>query len=105
MLIREVRIDSYFSLPTDLAAEMGSWPEFVSGTEYTTTLRSEGELVETSLQEDEGSHFVRVRGSGHGNLFFKVLGITLYALAGHSDDVWPRVMRWDSELAASNGGT
>ena len=97
MVQREVLIDSYFSLPTDLAAEMASWPEFVSGTEYNATLRSEGELVETSIGDDEGRPFVSVRGSGSGDLFYKVLGLTLYALAGNSDDVWPRVTQWNSK--------
>lgn len=104
MLKREVYMDSHFSLPTDLAAEMKSWPEFVSGSEYTTSLQSGEERVATSLAYDEGRPFVLVRGSGNGVLFFKVLGMALYALAGSSDDVWPRVKRWDSELAASSNG-
>ena len=37
---RAVNIDSYFSLPTDLAAEMRSWEEFVTGSEYNVTLHS-----------------------------------------------------------------
>ena len=90
---RTVSIDSYFSLPTDLAQEMRSWPEFVDGNGYVTRLRSESEEVGTSLEEEGGRRLVYVRGTGEGPLFYRVLGCTLYALAGHSDDVWPRVMR------------
>jgi hypothetical protein len=95
MTSRSVYIDSYFSLPTDLATEMAGWPEFVSGHEYQTILRTATEEVKTSLESDEGRPFVLVKGTGDGPLFFKVLGLSLYALAGHSDDVWPRVMRWE----------
>jgi hypothetical protein len=93
----EVRIDSYFSLPTDLASEMQAWPEFVEGKEYAVTLRTATEEVSTSLEHDEGQPYVFVRGTGEGQLFYRALGLTLYALAGHSDDVWPRVTRWSSE--------
>jgi hypothetical protein len=92
---REVRVDSYFSLPTDLAAEMRSWSEFVCGEEYAVTLKSQSESVSTSLEHDEGQPFVVVRG-GEGPLFFRALGAVVYAMAGNSDDVWPRVMRWRS---------
>jgi len=91
---RSVYIDSYFSIPTDLAAEMRSWAEFVAGNGYEVSLRSDTEEVNTSLEHDEGRPFVLVNGEGDGSLFHRVLGLTVYALAGHSDDVWPRVMRW-----------
>ncbi len=98
---RAVYIDSYFSLPTDLAAEMSGWAEFVSGHEYQVLLQTTAEEVKTSMEYDEGRPFVLVKGTGDGPLFFRVLGLSLYALAGHSDDVWPRVMRWD-ELENEN---
>lgn len=94
---RSVYIDSYFSIPTDLAAEMQAWDEFVAGSEYNVELRSEAEEVTTSLEHDEGRPFVLVDGKGDGPLFYRVLGLALWALAGHSDDVWPRVMRWQPE--------
>jgi hypothetical protein len=97
MTKRAVYIDSYFSLPTDLAAEMREWPEFRSGDGYHTVLQTDTEVVSTSLEDDDGTPFVLVRGTGDGQLFFRVLGVSLYALAGHSDDVWPRVMRWSDE--------
>jgi len=90
---RAVRIESYFSIPTDLAAEMRSWPEFVAGDGYEVSLRSDAEEVSISLEHDEGHPFVQVSGEGEGPLFHRVLGLTVYALAGHSDEVWPRVMR------------
>jgi hypothetical protein len=94
---RTVSIDSYFSLPTNLAAEMRGWPEFVDGDGYTTKLKSEFEEVTTSLEEEDGGRLVYVRGMGEGTLFYRVLGCTLYSLACHSDDVWPRVMRWSGD--------
>ena len=75
---------------------MQAWQEFVSGEGYSTSLKSSNECVTTSMEQDEGRPFVLVKGSGEGTLFFRVLGATLYALAGHSDDVWPRLMRWES---------
>jgi hypothetical protein len=99
MIKRAVYIDSYFSLPTDLAAEMRAWPEFISGDGYRAQLRTATEEVSTSLEHDEGRPYVLVQGTGDGPLFFRVLGLSLYALAGHSDDVWPRVMRWEGDSA------
>ncbi|MDR3479895.1 MAG: hypothetical protein P4L91_04200 [Burkholderiaceae bacterium] len=91
---REVRIDSYFSLETDLAAEMQSWPEFVNGEGYNVTLKSDTEEVSTTLEHNEDQPIVVVRGRGDGQLFNSVLGATLFAMAGNSDDLWTRVMRW-----------
>jgi hypothetical protein len=99
---RAVYIDSYFSLPTDLAAEMSTWSEFISGHEYQALLRTPTEEVNTSLESDEGHPFVLVKGTGDGPLFFRVLGLSLYALAGHSDDVWPRVMRWEGSASEND---
>jgi hypothetical protein len=36
---KELRIQSYFSLPTDLAAEIRDGPEFVGGSGYDVDLR------------------------------------------------------------------
>jgi hypothetical protein len=85
---KDMRIDSYFSLPTDLAAEMASWSEFVSGHEYNVDLRSTDESVAVRLEQDDGRSFVRVRGQGEGPLFHRVLGKVAHALSVHSDDVW-----------------
>jgi len=85
---RDVRLDSYFSQPTNLAAELSAMPEFVSGQEYEADLRSQGEVVSVRLQQDEGTPFVRIRGVGEGPLFHRVLGAVIHALSAHSDDVW-----------------
>ena len=89
---RDVRLDSYFSLSTDLAAELSSLAAFVSGHEYEVDLRSTDEVVLVRLEEDEGTRFVRVRGNGDGPLFHQVLGKVIHALSAHSDDVW--LTRW-----------
>ena len=93
--MREVRIDSYFSVPTDLAAEMRSWPEFVGGTGYDVELASGQERVKVELvgATADDCQYVRVCGDSHGRLFVLVLGCVAYALASHSDSV--QLMRWE----------
>jgi len=86
MTKRAVQIVSYFSLPTDLAAEMRTWPEFVSGDGYNVRLASQTESVEVELIGREERH-VAVRGSGPGELFDRVLGRVVHALAAHSDNL------------------
>ena len=95
MTNRDVRLDSYFSLPTDLAGELGNWPEFVSGHEYNVDLQDGEESVSVRLERDADQSFVRVRGSGTGPLFHKVLGTVIHALSAHSDDVW--LTRWSDD--------
>ena len=92
---RDVRLDSYFSLPTNLATELGTWPEFVSGHEYNADLRDDNELISVRLEHDEGRPFVRIRGTGEGHLFHRVLGAVIHALSAHSDDVW--LTRWSDD--------
>jgi hypothetical protein len=86
---REVHIFSYFSLPTDLAAEMRGWPEFVAGQDYSVELKnpSSGESVSVRYIEEGEERYVSVAGSGNGSLFDKVLGCVIYTLAGHSDNL------------------
>jgi hypothetical protein len=83
---RELHIVSYFSFPTDLAAEMRSWSEFVSGDGYNVRLASATESVEVEFIEGE-LPYVAVRGSGLGELFDRVLGRVIHALAAHSDNL------------------
>ncbi len=84
---REVHIISYFSLPTDLAAETQTWPEFVSGEGYQVELKSDdGETVSMSLVEGEVD-YLRVRGVGSGLLFDRALGRAVHVLANSSDNV------------------
>jgi hypothetical protein len=92
MINRFVRINSYFSLPTDLAAEFDSWPEFIGGQEYDVELRSQDEHVLIRLENEEGMPFLSIRGFGTGPLFHYVLGTAIHALSAHSDDVM--LSRW-----------
>jgi hypothetical protein len=86
---REVHIISYFSLPTDLAAEMRDWPEFVAGEDYSVDLRcpTVGETVAVRFVEEGQDQYVSVIGSGPGALFDRVLGRVVYALAAHSNNL------------------
>ena len=89
-MTREIHIQSYFSLPTDLAAQLGAWPEFVAGEGYTAHLNDErsGEVVDVTLVEGPGEPpFVTVKSSNAGPLFDRVLGRVVYALSEHSDDL------------------
>jgi hypothetical protein len=86
-----VDIVSYFSLPTDLAAALSSWPEYRDGHEYDVTLCSNdgSEEVTTRFLRDEenGAPYVRVTSSLGGVLFERVLGRVVFEMAAHSDDV------------------
>jgi hypothetical protein len=88
MAQREVHILSYFSLPTDLAAAMKSWPEYIRGKGYEVELRSDRGIVQVELRESEDERaFVAVTGPGDDPLFEKVLGSVVYELAAHSDNL------------------
>jgi hypothetical protein len=95
----QVRIDSYFSLPTDLAADMRNWPEFVGGVDYDVEFESEDErvIVRFVPADDDDRAYVRVRGEYGGRLFLTVLGYVSYAMAGNSDEI--EVMRWEGSDA------
>lgn len=90
------RIDSYFSLPTDLAATMRAWPEFTGGEGYGVDLEGNGERVSVRLVPASGDdcQHVLVQGVPVGRLFHAVLGQVAYALAAHSDNV--TVCRWSA---------
>jgi hypothetical protein len=90
------RIDSYFSLPTDLAAIMRDWPEFTRGEGYLVDLEGHSERVSVRLvpaSDDDCQHVV-VQGDPEGRLFHAVLGRVAYALAANSDNV--TVCRWSA---------
>ena len=95
---RILRVDSYFSLPTDLAAEFRPWREFVDGAGYAAELKGSEERVSVSLRPatDEDSAHVLVAGEGRGDLFDRVLGRVVFALSAHSDSVW--VSRWSFDI-------
>ena len=87
----EVHIISYFSLETDLAIEMRSWPEFKSGSGYAVELATpdQREVVSVKLVDrtDDESAYVRVTATAPGPLFDRVLGRVTYTLAAHSDNL------------------
>lgn len=93
-MTRIARIDSYFSLPTDLAAALSGFPEFVSGEGYRAELHSPREQVSVTYHpaQDEDAAHVLVAGRGEGVLFLVVLGCAVHALSEHSDSV--SVSRW-----------
>jgi hypothetical protein len=89
-MTREIHIQSYFSLPTDLAGQLGAWPEFVAGEGYTAHLKDpeSGEVVAVALVEaNDERPFVAVKSTKAGPLFDRVLGRVVYALSEHSDDL------------------
>jgi hypothetical protein len=84
---RGVRIWSYFSLATDLAAEMRDWPEFVTGKDYDVELRdsSSGDAVSVRYVEETQDAEILVTGTGNGPLFDRVVGRVVHALSAHTD--------------------
>jgi hypothetical protein len=88
-MTREIHIRGYFSLPTDLAAQLCDWPEYVEGKDYDVEMKSieSGETVTVRFTEDEDGRYVAVSGLGVGLLFDKVLGRVIYALSAHSDSL------------------
>jgi hypothetical protein len=86
--MKKVRIESYFSLPTDLAAEFRAWPEFVAGEGYNVELRGAGgRSVFIRYSETDEVPELTVESSDEGGLFERILGHAVYALAAHSDTV------------------
>ena len=87
----EVHITSYFSIETDLAGQMRSWPEFRSGAGYAVELVSQdgSDAVSVSLVEEGAGEpaYVRVCSAAPSELFERVLGCVSYALAAHSDNL------------------
>lgn len=94
----QVQVGSYFSIETDLANEMRAWPEFRSGKGYEVELRTldgrQSVSVSLVLDEEEGGvpDYVLVTGTASCDLFDRVLGRVIHALAAHSDHLM--VHRW-----------
>ncbi len=85
---REEHILSYFSLPTDLAASLRSWPEFQDGQDYSADLSDSRETVTVRLIEPtDESPYVSITGQGSGRLFDQVLGFVIHSLASDSDNL------------------
>ena len=86
-MAKELCIQSYFSLPTDLAAEMRDWPEFAGGSDYDVDLRwpATGESVRVRYVDGNRGAFVAITSEGSGSLFDRVAGRVIYALSEHTD--------------------
>jgi hypothetical protein len=84
---RKLRIWSYFSVRTDLAAEMRDWSEFVTGKDYDVDLRSPttDEVVSVRFVDKDQESEVLITGTGSGLLFDRAAGHAIHALAAHSD--------------------
>jgi hypothetical protein len=101
-----LHIRTYDSIPTDLAGEMRSWREFVSGESHTVHLRDErnGEEVSVCMCDtSDDLPTVIVEGSFQGPLLDRVLGRTIQALSEHSDNLMVCDMTIAEPTAAPNG--
>lgn len=85
--MKRIKILSYFSLSTDLAEQMRGWAEFVAGDGYSVDLKdtASGEAVTVRYVEADEDPYVLVETSNAGELFDRVLGRVVSALAAHSD--------------------
>jgi uncharacterized protein YkuJ len=87
-MTKKIIIRSYFSIPTDLAAEMRDWVEFVDGENYSVNLETNaGEIVSVRYVEENEDCFVTVISENADELFDRVVGRTIYALSKHSDNL------------------
>jgi hypothetical protein len=94
-------------MPTDLAAEMRHWPEFVSGDGYTVHLRDAGTGVEVSVQmveRDDDFPTVIVEGVSRSPLFDRTVGRVIQALSEHSDDLQVDLVTKGEQDAPANAG-
>ena len=86
----EIQIVSYFSLPTDLATTMRKWPEFVCGEGCSLDLESMDQSERVSVRfvdRADDTSYVSVQGTENGPLLVRVLGMVVYQLAAHSDNL------------------
>ena len=88
-LMKRLVIRSYFSLPTDLASEMRAWPEFIAGEGYSVDLMDEatGEEITVRYVEHGEDCQVVVSSPAPSQLFDKVVGRVVCAMAAHSDNL------------------
>lgn len=87
--MKTLRINSYFAMETNLAGEMRSWTEFVSGNGYDVDLRdaSTGEDVTVRFVERKEDAIVQITGTGAGPLFDRVAGRVVFAMSANSDSL------------------
>jgi hypothetical protein len=89
-MTNQIKIVSYFSIPTDLANEMRDWKEFISGEGYTVDLKQAetGELITIRYVENEEElDYVIVDSNSPSELFDRVVGRVIRALSMHSDNL------------------
>jgi hypothetical protein len=86
--MRCLRIGSYFSVETDLAGEMRSWPEFVSGSGYDVDLRDASTGESVSVRYIESGEDAHVHITDDGSLFDRVAGRVIHAMSAHSDSLF-----------------
>jgi hypothetical protein len=89
-MTRQIKIVSYFSIPTDLANEMRNWKEYISGEGYSVDLKNAetGEEVTVRYFEKENDFdFVIVNSNIASELFDRVVGRVICALSMHSDNL------------------
>lgn len=86
----QFHIRTYDSIPTDLAAEMRAWPEFITGENYTVHLQDLENGNEISVwMTDPSDDFptVIVEGPSRSQLLDKTLGRAIQALSEHNDNL------------------
>lgn len=89
-MTNQIKIVSYFSIPTDLANEMQNWKEFISGKGYTVDLKQDetGEIVTVRyVEKDDDLDYVVVESNFPNELFDRVVGRVIRALSMHSDNL------------------
>jgi hypothetical protein len=87
-MAHEVHVISYFTLPTDLSLLMSMWPEFRAGAGYSVDLNSADGTESVSVRLVDGEdRYVSIRSNRDGPLFFRALGVVIYALGANSDNL------------------
>lgn len=86
--MKVLRVGSYFAIETDLAAEMRSWPEFVSGSGYDVHLRDASTGESVTVRYIESGEKAHVHITGEGSLFDRVAGRVIHAMSAHSDSLF-----------------
>lgn len=85
----EAQVLSYFSRPTDLAADLRGWSAFRGGTGYAVDLREGADWVRMRrlVDEDEDTAYLVLIGDGDPVFFERVLQAVAHALSHDSDHV------------------
>lgn len=81
-----LRIQSYFSIETDLPAKTRAWPEFVNGKGYDVDLRDISGTEEVKVRHLAGGKAdVQIAEAGEGTLFDRGTGRVIHAMSAHAD--------------------